>query len=384
MFLSEIEIVLLSGLGLSFVFQIVYYFYFLGKPVRKYNSSKKKETDPNKEILPVSVIISSKNESENLAKYLPSILEQDYPQFEVIVINEDSSEESNEILGNFESKYKYLYHTYIPVEAKNLSKKKLAITLGIKAAKYDILLFTEAYCKPVSKNWINNMVCHFDKETQIVTGYGAFPKSSGLISKLAVFDNLIFGLRYLSSTLSGFPYMGVGRNLAYKKELFFKGNGFQKYLRFQAGEDDLFVNENATKSNTKIEISPESITVMDSCNYKIWKEMKIRQISTSKYYRQWAKSIKWTDDILRLGFWGFSGTSLFFLPKLLIPSIAISTIFIRWIALGIILNKSSAVLQQKEKFYFSIPILDIIQPFYNLYFRIYHLSQKKFDYTSRI
>ncbi len=385
LFFTKIEIALLSGLGICFIWQFIYYFCYLGKPSRYGNSIKKGKITLPAETPPVSVIICARNESENLAKFLPSVLEQDYPQYEVIVVNEGSSDESDEVLGSLGTKYKHLYHTYVPSEAKNLSKKKLAVTLGIKAAKYDVLLFTEADCKPLSSSWIKSMTRHFDQETSIVTGYGAFPKSTGLITKLAVFDNLISGLQYLSSTLNRKPYMGVGRNLAYRKELFFSENGFYTHLKLHAGEDDLFVNEKANKNNTKAEISPESVTVMENCYFSIWKELKVKQITTSKYYKKGPGIFHSLTSVSRLGFWGFALTCILLNPlEYIIPSIAGFIILCRWFIQGYTLNKAASILQQEEKFYWSIPVLDIIQPCYNLYFRIYHVFRGKSDYTWKI
>ena len=388
---SEVEIGLLSGLTLFFVGQLVYYFHYLGKPSRRTNAIKKGRYILPTVTLPVSVIICAKNESANLAQFLPSVLEQNYPQYEVIVVNEGSSDESEEVLERLKTKYSHLYHTYIPQGSKNLSKKKLAVALGIKASKYDILLFTEADCKPLSSEWISSMVRHFEERVDIVVGYGAFPKSTGLITKLAVFDTLVNGLQYMSSALNRKAYMGVNRNLAYRKEAFFKGNGFQTYLQLHSGEDDLFVNENSTRQNTQVEVSDESITEMGYCDFYTWREMKIRHLATSQYYKPQPFSFRKTAKFSRFFFWAFAIATLVYgglsfgqISSIVLLSSAGVAILFRWFSLGLVLNKAARTLQKDEKFYWSIPILDIIQPCYNVYFKVYHLFRGKSDFIWRV
>lgn len=391
MFFSVIELVLLSGLIVFLSLQAAYLHGYLGRPVRYYRGIKKGKISLNSATPPVSVIICAQNESENLAKFLPAILEQDYPVYEVIVVNEGSSDTSEFVLGGLEAKYKHLYHTYIPREAKNLSKKKLAITLGIKAAKYDTLLFTEADCVPSSKSWIRSMVRHFDDKTEIVLGYGAFPPGKSLMGKLAVFDNLINGLQYLSSALKQKTYMGEGRNLAYKKELFHKGNGFQTYLQLHAGEDDLFINENATEENVRVEISESSITTMDFCDFRFWKEMKVKRLATSHYYKLSLGLFRRWEGLLSLLFWAFAiaciVVGILYFPKLsslILLVTATLAILGRWISQAIVLNKAAKILQKGAGFYWTIPLFDILLPCFNLYFRMYHTFKGKSDYIWKI
>lgn len=391
MIFSEIEIVLLAGLALFFILQLVYYYGYLGRPFRHFRAVKKGKVGVSSETPPVSVIICARNESENLEKFLPVVLEQDYPEYEVIVVNEGSSDTSEEVLGALETKYKHLYHTYIPCEAKNLSKKKLAVSLGIKAAKHDVLLFTEADCMPSSRNWIRSIARHFDASTEIVLGYGALPKGKGLIGRLTVFDNLINGLQYLSSALAGKPYMGIGRNLAYRKELFYKGNGFHTFLKLHAGEDNLFVNENAVKDNTKVEISPSGITTMDYCDFRFWKEMKVKKIATSRYYKAAPFAFRNWEGLFCLLFWLFAVATVvaaLFNPDAVSSWVLLGSGFmavvIRWVLQGFVLSKAAKVLQKDDAFYWSVPLLDIMRPLFNLYFRAYRLLEGKSDYTWKV
>lgn len=378
---SEIEIGLLSGFGLCFLFQMIYYLYFLAKPLYYRNNLDKGLINKGAVEPPVSVIICAKNESENLSKYLPYILEQDYPQFEVIVINDGSTDETELVLGVLESRYPHLYQTYSPQEARYVSRKKLSLTIGVKAAKYDTLLFTEAFCVPLSKDWLRSMARNFTSGTEIVLGFCGLPKSENFIGKMAAFDNLFSGLKYLSSALRNKPYKGVGGNLAYKKELFFRMNGFRNHLNLHAGEDDLFVNEAANKSNTDIEMSSDSIVNMIDFDFNIWKEIKIRRVTTQKLYKK-GPILFWNlETFSKLGFYVFAlATLITFFMQPAMSAIVGFFVLIRWLVQGIVINKSAEKLRV-ESFYWTLPLIDLALPFFNIYFKIYHNLRSKSDYT---
>src|SRR5581483_1786901 len=135
--------------------------------------------------------------------------------------------------------------------------KKFALTMGIKASKNEYLLFTDADCRPASANWITRMAVNFNRSTEIVLGYSPYQSAGGLLNSFIRFETIRTAINYLSAALAGNPYMGIGRNLAYTKTLFFKNKGFASHMHVMSGDDDLFVNENATAGNTTIEIHPE-------------------------------------------------------------------------------------------------------------------------------
>lgn len=235
---------------------------------------------------PLSVVICARNESENLRRNLPAILKQDYPDFEVIVINDGSTDESEDLLSELEEEYPNLYHSFTPDSARYISRKKLALTLGIKASKYDWLVFTEADCTPVSDKWLRRIARNFTPSTDIVLGYSGYERGKGWLHKRVSFDSLFTSLRYLGFALAGKPYMGIGRNLAYRKELFFKVKGFSTHLNMQRGEDDLFINQIANENNTRVETSPDSVIRMQPVErYKDWKEEKVSYMATARFYK---------------------------------------------------------------------------------------------------
>ena len=163
------------------------------------------------------------------------MLEQDYPQFEVIVINDGNTDESEDYLTILEEKYPHLYHSFVPDSSRYISRKKLAVTLGIKASKYEWLVFTNANCMPQSNQWLRLMARNFTSRTQVVLGYSGYERGKGWLHKRAAFDNLFTSMRYLGFALAGSPYMGIGRNLAYRKELFYQQKGFSAHLNLQRG-----------------------------------------------------------------------------------------------------------------------------------------------------
>ena len=383
--IDSTDAILIGSLALCFFIQLFYYLYFYAKPLRyqnKINKNKMQEqtaSTGNDSFPGVSVIISSQNESQNLSKFLPSILEQDYENFEVIVINDNSTDESDDILRQLEQKYSNLYGTYIPEGTKNVCHKKLALTVGIKAAKHDILLFTEANNQPLSKNWIKSMVENFDEKTEFVLGFSRINRF-GLIAKFAEFDNLLIGLKYLSRAIMKRPYMGVGTNLAYRKQLFFEKKGFRK-LNLQFGEDDLFVNEFANRTNTKIEISQEAITQSNIDSFKIWKDIKRCRQVTQSYYKGFENSLWRIEFLSRFLFWGLTAVTIFlFWETTYIPIFAGLLFFIKFIIQYAVMNKSAKLLLVKP-FRFSLLLFDLLQPAFNIYCYFYRMFRRKNDYV---
>lgn len=245
-----------------------------------------REKQISHETQPVSVIVCARNEMNNLRKYIHTVLEQSYPSYEVIVVNDCSWDESGILLDELQKKYSHLKVVTIKEQEKYLHAKKFALTLGVKAAKNDILLFTDADCMPAGKNWLTNMQYHFSKGTEIVLGYGAHRKEKGFLNKMIRFETFMTALQYFSFALAKMPYMGVGRNLAYRKSLFFRTKGFARHYHLLSGDDDLFVNENATESNTKIEIQPGSFTYSDPKKaFGEWFVQKRRHIGTGRFYK---------------------------------------------------------------------------------------------------
>ncbi len=371
---SLIIIVLLSLLVFAFAIQLYYYIRYYNNVIRHTKRINRGKVDFLDEKPGVSIIIAAKNESTNLQQFLPFVLEQDYPNYEVIVVDDASDDESDNVISQMMSKYAHLHTSFVPKGAKNLSTKKLALSIGIKAAKNDILLFTDADCMPYDKNWVSNMVRNFTADTDYVLGYGGYIKRKGFINKLIKFDTLFIAIQYFGMAISKKPYMGVGRNLAYKKEAFYRNKGFASILQFRSGDDDLLINKFAKGHNTRVEISKEGSTWSEpNSTFKQWYKQKERHLSVSENYSQTSKFLIFWEVFFR-GVFYVSLISLIVFAAIqqnwIALVIAISLFITRYIIQLNTINQTSKILGD-QKFYFSLILFDILLPLISLFLLIF-------------
>ena len=252
---------------------------------------------------PVSVIICAKNELNNLKTNLPSFLAQNYFNFEVIVVNDQSTDNSIFYLNELAENHKHLVVVDIDDFVKHTPGKKFALTLGIKTAKHEYVLLTDADCIPNSKDWIKQMSSGFNN-ADIVLGYGSYQKKKGLLNKIIRFDTFKVAQQYLSFSLAGYTYMGVGRNLGYKKSIFFANKGFASHMHIPSGDDDLFIQEVATTNSVAIEVSHSAHTSSEVIqNFNDWMFQKRRHLSTSPLYKSKFKILLALYPFFQLLFW---------------------------------------------------------------------------------
>lgn len=264
-----------------------------------------KPSTPTGRNIPVSVIVCAKNEAENLKRFIPLILQQKYSDFEVILINDASTDETLDIMEEFQLSDPRVKIVNVQNNEAFWGKKKYALTLGIKKARNHYLLFTDADCAPESDLWIENMTAHFQPNKSIILGYGGYFKEKlSLLNKLIRYETLFTAIQYFSYARLGFPYMGVGRNLAYTSKEFFAQNGFATHLHVRSGDDDLFVNQAATSENTALCFNGASITrsIPDS-SFKDWVSQKRRHISTAVLYKPEHRILLGTFFISQFLFW---------------------------------------------------------------------------------
>lgn len=366
--LSVFELVTISVFASALLVQLFYYLFFYLR------IAFFKVKDKKNEQFPVSVIICAKDEAKNLDNFLPSVLEQNYPEFEVIVVNDGSEDETEDVLKRLDNKYKHLYVTTIPKNNNFRQGKKLAVTIGLKAAKNEWVLLTDADCKPVSKNWISKMQANFNKNTDIVLGYGAYSKQKGFLNKLIRFDSLFIAMQYFTFAKAGMPYMGVGRNLAYRKSVFFKNKGFASHLKIKSGDDDLFVNKIANKKNTAIELSPESFTQsVPETKFISWYYQKKRHLTTGRYYKFKHKFVLGLEILSRLLFYTSFITGLIYTNLWIYFAIGF---LIRFLLQLIIFYAASVKLKESNVFYFGI-IFDFILPLINFIIILSNIRLRK-------
>ncbi|MEO8771006.1 MAG: glycosyltransferase [Ferruginibacter sp.] len=278
-------IVFVAFCAITFI-QLFYFLFFFSR--LSFYKAKLKDTSQTH---PVSVVICARDEAKNLTENLPAVLTQDFKTtHEVVVVDDNSFDETKYILADFKKIHKQLEIVGLTQEAKMIPGKKFPLSIGIKTAKHEILLLTDSDCVPASEHWIDSMQHAYADNTEIVLGYGSFQKTNGLLNKLIRWETFHAALQYFSYALAGVPYMGVGRNLSYKKTVFFRHKGFATHNNIPGGDDDLFINTAATKSNTKINIDKDSFTISKpATTWKQWTTQKKRHYTTGKYYKPFHK-----------------------------------------------------------------------------------------------
>ena len=369
---NPLTITLLVIIGVAFIHQIYFYLRYL-----RLGGKVTSQTDSDVQLPAVSVIVCAHNEYDNLQDYLSILLEQDYPCYEVIVVDDSSEDGSDLLLERWSRQYGNLYHTFVPRGARVLSNKKLALTIGIKAAHHDYLLLTDADCRPESKHWIREMMKGFSNEqTELVLGFSPYFEKKGLLNHIIGYDTLFNGLQYMGMARAGKPYMGVGRNLAYKRETFFSVGGFKGLLGNRAGDDDLFVNRIANAANTVVVNNPNSIVwSVPKTTWREWFHQKRRHLSVSPQYRTRSK-IQVTLEPLSRGIFYASLLISAIVGNIELISIALALFLLRLLVQLIIINVSARRLNMRG---YSLGLIayDIILPLITLYMMLTQPLQKK-------
>jgi poly-beta-1,6-N-acetyl-D-glucosamine synthase len=365
---KSLTFIVLVVLGLSTIIQLLYYWWYFSR------LSFLKERGPantNPQLPPVSMIICARNEYSNLEKNIPLILSQDYPDFEVVVVNDCSDDGTDELLSDFARADSRLKVVHLRQSLNFFQGKKFPLSMGIKSAKNDILLLTDADCRPLSNQWIKAFAMRYGRSTEVVLGYSPYEKKKGLLNLLIQFETFQTGVLYLSFALAKKPYMGVGRNLSYRKSLFMKNKGFTSHYSIPSGDDDLFISHVADKSNTTIEISPESLVEsLPKTSFVSWTRQKRRHLSTGKYYKSGIKFLLGTYTFSQLLFYA-SFIWLLFLP--IVYFIPVGIFVFRSLNQFLIFYKAGKQLNTKFPFFFTsfaelfFIIFSPLLLFYNLF-----------------
>ncbi|QTD39397.1 glycosyltransferase [Polaribacter batillariae] len=347
--------------------QIAYYLFFTSFLFADEKQSKKIAKE-----IPISVVICAKNEAKNLQKFLPFIIEQNYSDFEIVLINDASSDETQEVMEAFKTKHANIKIISVENIEAFWGNKKYALTLGIKATKNEHLLFTDADCKPVSKSWIAEMSKNFTSEKSIILGYGKYEKNKSLVNLFVRFETLLTAIQYFSYAKLGSPYMGVGRNLAYEKAEFFNVKGFINHMHIKSGDDDLFIKDAANKENTVICTTENSFTISKSPkSFKKWFHQKRRHISTAKHYKfkhQFFLGLFFVSKVL---FLVLAITLFFYHPWKIILPIVIGYYLIQFLVVGF-----SAKKLKEPQIIFLLPFLEIGLLFFQFSIFITNLISK--------
>jgi len=332
----------------------LYYILFIFQKLAFLNFQRKSASNE----IPISVIIAARNESHNLQENLRFILEQDYSNFEVIVVNNNSTDDSYQVLSALKKEYNHLEIIEFNNPEHVRQGKKLPLTLGIKAAKNEHLLLTDADCKPKSNQWIKKMARGF-KEKEIILGYGPYIKTNGLLNSIIRFDTAWIGINYFSFALNGLAYMGVGRNLAYTKSAYQAVDGYKSHHMLASGDDDLFIQEASKKSSLGIEIDADTHCFSPSKNtWSEWVHQKSRHFTTTPKYSFIKKLLLATYPITLVVAW-FSFVSLMILSN----SVFICFIMILFYAIKWWIQGKCLIKLNERKFALFFPFWDLFYSF---------------------
>jgi len=311
----------------------------------------------------ISLIICAKNEAENLKKHIPLWQNQNHPNFDIILINDASGDETLDVMESFAENDPRIQIVNVKNNEAFWANKKYALTLGIKRSKNTRLVFTDADCYPASTEWLATIASNFSEEKQLILGYGAYEKQPGFLNKMIRFETMMTAVQYFSYAEAGTPYMGVGRNLAYTSDLYYENNGFMSHIKIPSGDDDLFVNEAATAKNIAICTEPDAFTYSKpKKKKKKWLIQKKRHYSTAKLYKPKHRFLLGLYYVGNLFFWLLGIAALFTEFWYL----ALAIIFIRLLLQYIIIGKAAKKLKEQD--------LVAFIPFYELFLVFTQLS----------
>lgn len=311
------------------------------------------------ELPPLSVVICARNEAENLVRFLPSVLEQDYPSYEVVVVNDCSEDNTFDILGDMMKRYPHLKVSMIQKDPGFTHTKKLAMLIGIKAAKNEMLAFTDADCRPATAHWLREVAAAAKPGSDIIIGYGGYLPGEGMLNRYIRYETMFTGMQYFGMAMAGIPYMGVGRNLAYRRSFFFDSGGFGPHNHIMSGDDDLFVNRNATADNCSLMLNHDSFTLSAAQkSLGAWIKQKRRHLSAAAYYKKDDKIRLFLEPFSRVSYYGLLIALLIMLASWpIVLFVALSRLVMR----AVILKKAAATFNEPRLWFISL-FFDILAP----------------------
>ncbi len=272
---------------LATAIQLFYWLYFFAR-LAFYRPDSNREQDsefriPHSAFEPVSVIICAHNEEDNLKKNINRFLNQTYRSYELLLVLHKSSDKSLDVLSSLPGKFQNI--RIVNCEDARVGKK-FALATGIEQAKHQVLLLTDADCVPASDEWVSGMVAGMNENTQIVLGFAPYAEAPGPLNTFIRFEACYTAMQYFSFALAGIPYMGVGRNLAYRRELFERTGGFRRHEHLAGGDDDLFINAAARKGKVGIRLNPQTFIFSEAKkNFGEYFRQKTRHYTTSRHYK---------------------------------------------------------------------------------------------------
>ena len=349
--------ILLALFGLFIFIQLFYYLFVFSRLSghRQTSTVIPGEASPG-----ITVLVCAWNELENLQELLPLLDAQEYPEFEVIVLDDRSQDGTEDFLKKNTSQWPHVRSVRIDAEYPHITPKKYALTVGMKHARYPVALMTDADCRPVSNNWIASMAGQLGEDKEIVLGFSPYYHEAGLLNWFIRCETFYTAVQYLSLALSRRPYMGVGRNLMYRTGLFFQHKGFYQHKHVVGGDDDLFMNQAATATNTAINLDPDSFTYsFPKTSWESWLTQKKRHLSVGKHYRRANRIRLGLLSASHVGVWGVGLVTLvwgLFQQNMLSLQILGGAFALRWVVQAVVLQSVNKRLDQTLSWLSFIPM----------------------------
>jgi cellulose synthase/poly-beta-1,6-N-acetylglucosamine synthase-like glycosyltransferase len=369
---STIHWVALVLFVLALLVQSFYYLFFYRKLIKQIITPEIKP-----EIcIPVSIIVAARNEAQRLECLLPVLLHQDYDDYEVVIVDDRSTDGTSILINKLSEKYKFLKYIRIEEGETNNHGKKYALTKGIEYAANDCLLFTDADCIPVSDMWVSRMLSQFKTQNTIILGYGGYFNENTFVNDMLRYDTSFIAMQYGSFALSGLPYMGVGRNLMYSKQLWKRGNAYSKHIDFASGDDDLFVQSHLQDAEFRVQFHAEAITrSLPPDSFKKWRNQKIRHYSVANQYPLKIKMLLVLEPLSRvLLLISFILAVILFTGKVLLSIVIAFLVFytLKFLIFGSFLKRMS-----EYGLYKNLLLFDFILPCVQTYFYLCSLFSSR-------
>lgn len=287
-FFNRLSFIVLLCFGITFIIQLIYHWCVFSK-LAFYK--KKDKTKSDDQLEPVSVVVCARDAYEYLQDLVPVLLTQDYPDYEIVIVNDCSEDETDEWLKDIERREPKIKPVQLRQHLNFFNGKKFPLSMGIKSAKNDLIVLTDVNCLPTNSQWLRSVVHSYGNNTEVVIGYSPYFNKKGVFNQIMRFDAVQYAMQYLSAALNKHPYMGIGTNLSYRKELFYRHKGFTSHYTTSVGDDDLFISQVAKGKNTEVLIDAENaILTTPPHKFGMWTHIKSSRYSTIPQYDVKAKA----------------------------------------------------------------------------------------------
>ncbi|MDE6338538.1 MAG: glycosyltransferase [Muribaculaceae bacterium] len=381
--------------ALALILALITVLWFMRPMITVGNHHAPEEQPPFDKAPKVSVIVCTGSREEELINHLDALTQQDYPDYEIIVVCDTTSESSEILAESCAHRYGNVYVTFIPPGSHNLSRRKLALTLGMKAAKGDVVVTTVSTATIPSAQWLSALTAPFRgprrKDIEISLGYSHqdYAQMKGLNRWYREFDSLMTDSRWLGYALAHDPYRGDGFNLAISKDLFFRHKGYSRSIGLQAGDDDIFIHEVATPQNTEAVLSPDSILRIEwgDASSRIWKARKEQYDFTSHWLPQTPftlagafSAMQWIIPALCVAaaviayifrFDDFAADHSLMLELLAVIPVAL-LVYGGFLLAETLIYRRCASRMQATRLWWALPWFMLLRPLNNIIFRLFH------------